>query len=127
MSADADAAGVAPHASTFELPDATATATPAATALSTAATIASPAQSDAAHAPPSDMEITTGVAGFASAHAIACSTPSTMTDVKPEPSSSSTLTPYTLAPAATPIVLPPTVPAQCVPWPSTSVLSASAP
>ena len=89
----------------LEFPAATATKTPAFARLLTAAftLVEKP--------PPSDMFATAGLMWFVRTQ----STPAMIPLQVPEPEQFRTRTPRSNAPLATPYVLPPTVPATCVP------------
>jgi hypothetical protein len=63
--------------------------------------------------PPSDRLATAGLMWLA----VTQSMPAMMVELLLEPEHWNTRTPRSSAPFATPYVLPPTVPATCVPWP----------
>src|SRR5687767_10230815 len=81
--------------------------TPFETAPATAALIAED------FAPPRDMFATAGFWALLATQSIPAMTP----DQEPDPAQSSTRTGTSVTCLATPHVVPPTVPATCVPWP----------
>src|SRR5262245_57066743 len=109
--ASAARAGEVLHASLLSLPAAIAYTTPAATERRTAS-------SSARSAPPPRLMLAT--AGFVWL-AVTQSMPATTPAVEPEPEQLNTRTAYSITFLATPKVLPPTVPATCVPWPLQSL------
>merc|ERR1740121_1492603 len=98
------------QASVFSLPEAVTTTIPASTMLSSALLRAEEKP------PPSDMEATAGLIAFLPTQSIELVIP----NVVPDPESLRTFTACRVTPLATPNCFPPTVPAQCVPWPCLS-------
>merc|ERR1740121_956586 len=98
------------QASVFSLPEAVTTTIPASTMLSSALLSAEEKP------PPSDMEAMAGLIAFLPTQSIEL----VMPNVVPDPLSPRTFTACRVTPLATPNRFPPTVPAQCVPWPCLS-------
>src|SRR5690349_17651875 len=113
--ASASRAGDTVQASVLSLPAATAYVTPDAIEFLTAVSSVLPA------GPPRLMLATAG----RTACAVTQFTPAMICEYEPAPVQSSTRTATRLTALATPYVLPPTVPATCVPWPLQSFATAS--